>query len=612
MTREASTRCGERTEPDATDRLDSWKDVATYLKRDVTTVQRWERREGLPIHRQQHDKLGSVYAFRHEIEEWRAARSRRLEETQGDPANGLDAAPASEPETKVDSGPVPGPAPFPSERRRFGRFATRGVAAIVVIVLAGWLVSRQTGTRQTGTGPSVPRPDVRSIVVLPLENLSGDATQEFFAAGLTEEITARLAQLKTLRVVSRTSAMSLQGRKVPVSTIARELAVDAVVEGSVKREGGRVRISIQLIHAPTDTHLWARDFEREAAATWPLQIEVAQAVADEIRVQATPEERARLAAVPLVSPAAHEEYLLGRHLLWKFIEEDRVLAIEHFNRAIGLDPRYAAPYAALAHAWWMRGVLGPLSLKQVATPAREAALAALARDDRNVEAYAALAYVQGLFDWDWNRAEATVQRAVALEPNSVDARYVYALLLMAVGRLSEAVSQIDYAARLDPLSAQVDSTYGRVLYRARRFEEARIRLERALELEPRNVGTYGRLAEVHEQLGRYDHAFAVLDKMDALSGLPATRFVVARARVLARSGRTNEARQLLAPVPRQNPQLAEAFAALGDHDAAFASLFRALDERNSWLLFIKSDPIFESLHRDPRWAIVLRRMNLGD
>jgi tetratricopeptide (TPR) repeat protein len=183
---------------------------------------------------------------------------------------------------------------------------------------------------------------------------------------------------------------------------------------------------------------------------------------------------------------------------------------------------------------------------------------------------------------------------------------------MAMDRLSEAVSQIDYAARLDPLSAQVNSTYGRVLYRARRLEEARIRLERALELEPRNVRAYGRLAEVHEQLGRYDHAFAVLDKMDALSGLPATQFVVARARILARSGRTNEARQLLAPVPRQNPQLAEAFAALGDHDAAFASLFRALDERDSWLLFIKSDPIFESLHRDPRWSIVLRRMNLGD
>ena len=602
---EASRRGDDTTAPDVTDRLDSWKDIATYLKRDITTVQRWERREGLPIHRQQHDKLGSVYAFRHEIDTWRAARSRRLE-APGDSASDPDAMPPSEPGTPVKSNRPAGSASSQSKRRVWW-FAAAGVAAIVVTVLATWLTYRHTGS-----GAGLARPDIRSIVVLPLENLSGDATQDFFAAGLTEELTARLAQLKTLRVVSRTSATSLRDRKVPVATIAHELSVDAVIEGSVRREGGRVRISIQLIHAPTDTHLWARDFERETAATWPLQIEVAQAVADEIRVETTPEERARLAATVSASPVAYEEYLLGRHLLWKFIEEDRVRAIEHFNRAIALDPKYAAPYAALAHAWWMRGVLGPLSLKEVAAPAREAALAALARDERNVEAYAALAYVQGMFDWDWNRAQATIQRAVTLEPNSVDARYVHALLLMAMNRLDEAVSEIDYAARLDPLSAQVQSTYGRVLYRARRFDEARARLERALELEPRNGQAYGRLAEIHEQLGRYDDAIALLDKLDSLSGLPATQVAIARARILARAGRTNEARKLLADVPPQSPQRAEVFAALGENDAAFASLFRALDQRDSWLLFIKSDPIFDGLHRDPRWAVVLRRMNLGE
>lgn len=607
MTRDGSSGSDQTSKTAETDRLDSWKDVAAYLKRDVSTVQRWERREGLPIHRQQHDKLGSVYAFRHEIDAWQATRSRRLEEPLGDSASGLDGTSASEPGIRVDSGAVPDPAIPQSERRRSRRFAAIGVVAFVVIGVVGWLVWREAGTESRAT-----RPEIQSIVVLPLENLSGDATQEYFAAGLTEEITARLAQLKKLRVVSRTSAVSVQGRKVPVLSIARELDVDGVVEGSVRREGGRVRISIQLIDARTDTHLWARDFEREAAAAWPLQIEVAQAVADEIQVQVTPEERARLATVPAVSSNAHEEYLLGRHLLWKFIEEDRVRAIDHFNRAIGLDPKYAPPYAALAHAWWMRGVLGPLSLREVATPAREAALAALARDDRNAEAYAALAYVQGMFDWDWDRAQATVQRAAELEPNSVDARYVHALLLMAMGRLDPAVSEIEYAARLDPLSAQVHSTYGRVLYRARRFDDARIRLERALELEPRNAQTFGRLAEVYEQLGRYDDALRVLDQMDALAGSAPTRFRGTRPRILARAGRTKEARQLLGQLPSVSPQRAEVLAALGDRDAAFTSLFRALDERDSWLLFIKSDPIFNALHPDSRWAVVLRRMNLGE
>jgi Tfp pilus assembly protein PilF len=288
-----------------------------------------------------------------------------------------------------------------------------------------------------------------------------------------------------------------------------------------------------------------------------------------------------------------------------------VRAIEHFERAIRVDPQYAAPYAALAHAWWMRGVFGPLSLKEVATPAREAALAALARDDRNAEAYAALAYVQGMFDWEWSRAQATAHRAVALEPNSVDARYVHAVLLMAMGRLDEAISEIDYAARLDPLSAQVHSTYGRVLYRARRFVEARVHLERALELEPRNTGIYARLANVHEQLRQYDDALSVLDRVE-VPDTAGTPLAGARARVLARAGRTKEARQLLAHLPPRSPARAEVLAALGDHDAAFTSLFHALDQRDAWPLFIKSDPVFDRMHHDPRWADVLRRMNLGE
>jgi TolB-like protein/Tfp pilus assembly protein PilF len=565
-------------------RLDSWKEIAAHLGRDVRTVQRWERTEQLPVHRQQHDKLGSVYAFRDQIDAWRDARSAPPDASPAG-TNGVEAAAAP-----------------------LWRTPSRAVAigiALIVLAVGAWLSVRQRSTRGASLSPAI-----TSIVVLPLENLSTDPAQEFFAAGLTEEITGRLARLTKLRVVSRTSAMSLRNRKLSVPAIARELGVDAVVEGSVRREAGRVRISIQLIHAATDTHLWARDFERQADAAWPLQIEVAQAVADEIRVQATPQERARLAAGSRVSAAAHDEYMLGRHLLWKFIEEDRVRAIAHFNRAIELQPEYASPYAALAHAWWMRGVFGPLSLRDVAAPARDAAMAALARDDSNVEAYAALAYVQGMFDWDWSRAQATIRRAVTLEPGNVDARYVHSLLLMALGRLDEAVTEIDRAAHVDPLSAQVHSTYGRVLYRARRFEEARARLERARELEPRSVATYGRLAEVLEHMGRYDEALALVERIDALSEGATTPSAWMRARILARAGRRVEARRLLASLPPQTPERAAVLAALDDHDAAFTSLFHSIEARESWLLFVKSDPSFDTLRGDPRWTAVLRRMNL--
>ena len=232
-------------------------------------------------------------------------------------------------------------------------------------------------------------PAITSLVVLPLENLSGDPARAWLAAGLTEELTLRLAQLSALRVVSRTSAMAFEGRRVSLPAIGRELQVDAAIEGTVRYEHGRVKVSIQLIHVPSDTHLWARDFERDAANLLQLQSDIAAAVADQVRVQIRPEERIRLASVPAVDPRAHEEYLLGRYLLWKFIEEDRARAIEHFQQAISIAPDYAAPYAALAHAWWMRGVFGSLSFKEVASPARDAAREALARDDRLAEAYAA-------------------------------------------------------------------------------------------------------------------------------------------------------------------------------------------------------------------------------
>jgi TolB-like protein/Tfp pilus assembly protein PilF len=591
------------TAPAPAERLESWKSVAAYLKRDISTVQRWEQREGLPVHRQQHDKLGSVFAFKHELDAWRDARTRRGE------------SPTPTPEATAEPAlrePAGAPAPIQDQTPRHAVGAGRRLAGLVVagaavlaLVLAPWWIARSADT-----GAAQPRPAIGAIVVLPIENLSGDPAQDVVAAGLTEEITARLAQLRSVRVVSRTSAMSLARRQMSVAAIATELDVDAIIEGSLRQERDRVRIAIQLVHVPTDTHIWARNFDRAGGATIDMQIEVAEAVVSELGATETPDERARRAALPRGSSEAHREYLLGRHLLWKFIEADRVLAIAHFHRAIGLDPNYAAPHAALAHAWWMRGVFGPLALKEVASPARDAALASLARDDRNAEALAALAYVQGMFDWDWPAAQQTIERAIDIEPNRLDARYVHALLLMATGRLPDAVAEMEVAARLDPLSAQVQSTFGRVLQRAGRLDEAEGRLRRALELEPRNVGTYTRLAQVLAHRGDITGAIGLLDQAESMHGSTSSAILVARARTSALAGRAGEARRLLQGIT-DGPGRAEVLAILGDRDAAFAELGRSLDSKN-WLLFIKGDPIFAGLHEDPRWAAVLRRMRLAD
>ncbi len=578
MAPESPSSASNHSDRELSERLDSWKDIAAYLRRDVSTVQRWERREGLPVHRHFHDRQGSVYAFRHDLDAWQRNRTRQPESIGVEPENR-------------------GASPI-------GPSSVAGLSMFVFAVLT--LAALTLGLARGRVGPAS-APEIKSLVVLPLANLSGDTGQEYLAAGLTEELTLRLAQLRALRVVSRTSALAFQERRASLPSIARELGVDAALQGSVRHQNGRVSISIQLIHAPTDTHLWSAEFERDDSDLLALQRDIARAVAEEVHVQISSEERARLAAVPVVHPKAHEEYLFGRHMLWKLIEEDRLRAIEHFQRAINIDPDYAAPYAGLAHAWWMRGVMGPLSMREVAEPARKAAREALARDDRLAVAHAALAYVQGMFDWDWTTAEATIQRAVQLQPNSVETHYVYGVLLMAMGRLPASLREIEQAVELDPLCPQAQSTYGRVLYRARRYDEAVVRLKRAIDLEPRSATTHLRLADVYSHMGRYEEALAGYEKAGALN--PHSAYEPRMARTYARMGRKSDARRLL---QGSRPLQAAVHVALGEHDAAFALLGRSVEAHEDWPLFIKADPDFDGLREDPRWPELLGRMRLAD
>ena len=572
------------------DRLGSWKDIAAYLQRDVSTVQRWEKRESMPVHRHLHGKLGSVYALRSEIDAWWENRSVLLGEqdhasdNRDNPSVGLGA----------DLGTN-------IAKKRAGWTRWLGIAGFAALALAA-VTFVLDGTRTADTQT----PTIKSLAVLPLANLSADASQEYFALGMTDELIGALARISALRVVSRTSAMSLNGSNKSLAVLARELNVDAVLEGFVQRAGDRVRIRIQLIHAPTDTHLWAGEFERQLTDVLTLQNEIAREVAQEIRVSITPQERTRMASATLVNPAAHDEYLLGRYLLWKFIEEDRAGAVEHFNRAIEIDPGYAAAHAGLAHAWWMRGVFGSLSMKEVAPPASAAARRALELDDRLAEAHAANAYVQGMFDWNWKGAEATVRHAIEIDANSLEAHYVYSLLLMALGRLPEAITQIERAAQLDPLSAQVRSTFGRILYRARRWDEAIAQLQRAIELEPRNAGTYSRLGNTYEQMGKYEDALTAYAKDSALRSAGESSNM---AHLYAVMGKADKARGILGPRVNRWP---EVHVALGDKDTAFSLLFKSVDKEQSedWPLYVMSDPQYESLRSDPRWNELLARMNL--
>ena len=459
-------------------------------------------------------------------------------------------------------------------------------------------------------GRSSLSPQIRSLAVIPTQNLSGDPAQEYFADGMTESLISNLAQISALRVVSRTSMMTFKGSKKPLPEIARELKVDGVVESSVQRENGRVKVTIQLIHGPTDTHLWAREYERAETDVLKLQSEMGRAIAEEIRVQVTPEDRARMATARAVNPAAHEAYLLGRFHFWKFIIDDHKRAIKHFERAIEIDPGYARAYAGLSMAWQMLRIQG--GMKGMETEARESAQKALELDDRLAEAYVAQGHLQLFDDWDWKGAENSMRRALELDPNNLDAHFNYALVHLCVGRFPEAIAEIQKAEQLDPLSHQVQTLFGRILLHAGKLEEALRRVDQAIEREPRSSNAHVRLAEIYEAMGRYAEALEIHAKLRVLRGRPSSRLSsVVVARVHARMGKSSEAKQLLEELkdPRAD-MLAGVYAALGDNDEAFRVLFKMVEERDTRNVFIATDPQFASLHSDPRWQELRRGMNL--
>jgi len=338
---------------------------------------------------------------------------------------------------------------------------------------------------------------IRSLAVLPMKNLSGDPSQDYFADGITEALIGNLAQIRALNVISRRSAMTFKDAPTPLPEIARTLNVDAILEGSVQRENGRVKISIQLIDARTDAHLMSREYERNLTDVLKLQADVANAIADEIRVQVTPNEHAHLRTVKSVKPDAYDHYVLGRFHLWKFIWDDHERAIAHFEQAIAIDPNYAAAWAGLAQAWWQLAAQGERPWSQVENQARASAEKALELDDRMAAAHVAQGYVKWLSDADWKGAENSIRRVIELDPGSVDAHYFYGRLLADLARFPESIAQVQIAEKLDPISPAVQSLFGGILSRGGKQTEAAERLERAIEREPRSANAHGLLADVY-------------------------------------------------------------------------------------------------------------------
>src|ERR1017187_1196477 len=433
------------------DRLDSWKEIAVYLHRDVKTVQRWEKREGMPVHRHQHDRMGSVYAFSSELDAWMQSRRLRLE--QEDKAR--ERSSETPGEADADHGPR-------GSQQARSWLVLGGVAVLALLAVIQVMTRSRAGIAT--------RPKITSLAVLPLKNLSGDPTQEYFSDGMTEAVIGRLSMIRGLRVVSHTSVMQFKDTRMSAPEIAKKLQVDALVEGSVIRQGGRVRVHAQLIRGATDEHFWSETYDRDLGDTLALESEVAQSVARKVEVTITGKEYERLVAARHVSPEVYESYLKGQ-FTQGYRKADIEKKIAYFEEAISKDSMFAPAYLGLAEAYDDLGsaFVGG-SGDEVRPKVISAAQKALELDPQLAKAHALLADLQQE-QWHWAEAEAEYKRALALNPNDAAAHVGLANWLLCQGHIDEALTWAQRARELDPLGISGVQT-GWILLFARRYDEA--------------------------------------------------------------------------------------------------------------------------------------------
>ncbi len=461
-----------------------------------------------------------------------------------------------------------------------------------------------------------PSPVIHSLAVLPLESLSSDASQDYFADGMTDELISDLGQISALRVISRTSVMAYKHARKPLPQIARELNVDAVVEGTVLRSGDQVRITAQLIEASTDKHLWSQSYEGELRDTLALQNKVARAIADQIRINLNPREQAALKNVKVVDPQAYESFLKGRYFWNKRTADGLKVALAYFNQAIDEDPKYAQAYSGLADTYallgdWQYAVMTP---KEALPKAKAAAIKALELDNALGEAHNSLAFCLDGFDWDFDSAGKEFRRAIELNPGYATAHHWYAWHLSLLGRYDEAIAEMRKAENLDPLSLIINADLAELLVLAHSYDESIRQSRKTIEMDPNFALAHNQLAQAYLQKHMNHEAVAELEKAAQLSGRSPT--VIANlARAYAGSGKRNEAVKLLNDLKKRSSpgysrasEIAVIYASLGDSDQAMSWLEKSYEERFNPGVLLR--PGFDPLRSDPRFQNLVRRIGL--
>ncbi len=498
----------------------------------------------------------------------------------------------------------------PAARRRTLTFlGWRFTGSFLLLVLVTLLVWRWLGTHGRSN-------DIRSLAVLPMENLSNDLSQEYFADGMTDELITALGTISGLRVISRTSIMPYKHARKPLREVARELNIDAVVEGTVLRSGEQVRITAQLIRVAADEHLWSHSYQGDIRNTLQLQDQVARDIAGHIRIQLTAHEHTLLSDAKTVNPEAYDAYLKGRYFWNKRTKQGLQRAIDYFDQAIAKDSDDAQAYSGLADSYALLGdwEYGGLSPQEAFPKAKAAAIKALELNNNLGEAHASLAFCLDLFDWDWNSAEVEFKRSIKLNPSYATARQWYAWHLILLGRNQEGMNELRKAEQLDPLSLIIGADIADALLIAHRYDESVQQSRKVIEMDPSFAMAYYQLGQALAQMHQYDKAIRELQEaMDLSRGNPLCTSHLAY--VYAVSGRRNEAMRILNDLkngPKQHypnaANIALIHAGLNERDQAFLWLQKAYEQRfNPSIL---SRPAFDTLRSDGRFGDLLRRLGL--
>ena len=498
----------------------------------------------------------------------------------------------------------------PARRSLLGRrwkavaLVTTGLALAAFAIY--WLGQNRRAKQPGGSAPA-------SIAVLPFVDMSENKDQEFFCDGITEEIITALAKLEGLRVVARTSAFEFKGKGQDVRKIGAQLNVATVLEGSVRKSGGALRVTAQLINVADGYHLWSQTYDREIKDVFAIQQGIAEAIVSAQRLRLTPSQKLRLAKRYTDNPDAYSMYLRGRYHFSRYHTEDQKVAIQYFEQALALEPRYAPALAGMARTYHKLSHKGGLHPTEAIAKARQAAKRALEIDEELGEAHGALAHILFSYDWDHRAAEKEYQRALELSPNDAVPRRDYATFLAATGRPDEGLRQAQRALELDPLSSDIGSMLARIYMYRREFDQAMAQSRRVIERDPRVYEAYSNISTSLAGKQLYPEAVAAAEKACALSGREAAPLAFL-GYALGSMGAKNEAEKILRELEEKSKQsyvspvhLATVCMGLGKREQALAWLDRAYQERSLWLVNIVGDFRYDSLRSDPRFTTLLKK-----